>query len=94
MADIDIRRQHSVQHDEAKQAAESIAQRLKKEFDLQYAWKGDCIVFQRSGVKGQLQVAPDFVRVQAKLGMALKLFRGKFETEINRCMDDLFKGSA
>ena len=38
-----------------------------------------------------MEVAADFVRVQASLGLALKLFRGKFETEINRVMDELFK---
>lgn len=94
MADIDIQRQHCLEHEEAKKAAEDIAQRLKNEFELQYAWRGDCIVFQRSGVKGQMEVASNHVRVQAKLGLALKLFRGKFESEINRFMDDLFTDSA
>ncbi len=91
MTDIDIRRAHNLDHDHAKKAAEDIAKRLNDEFDLKYAWRGDHIVFQRSGVQGQMEVAANHVRVQAKLGLALKLFRGKFETEINRFMDELFK---
>ena len=94
MADIDIRRAHSLDHDHAKKAAEDIAQRLHSEFDLQYAWRGDSIVFQRSGVKGRMEVASQHVHVQAQLGFALRLFRGKFETEINRFMDEFLKDSA
>ena len=73
MADIDIRREHSLEHDAAKKAAEDVARRLNNEFDLKYAWRGDCIVFQRSGVQGQMEVAASHVHVQARLGLALKI---------------------
>ena len=47
MSDIKIRRSHSMPHDKARLAAEKMAKRLQKEFDLDYEWDGDVLVFER-----------------------------------------------
>jgi len=87
MADIEITRAHNRSHDEARKLAESVAAKLGKSFDMTYHWEGDKLHFERSGVKGQLDVQPKDVVVTAKLGLMLKPLKGKITEEVEKALD-------
>ena len=90
MSDIKIRRSHKLPHDKARQAAEQMAKRLQKEFNLDYEWDGDVLVFERSGVNGELIVAPAHVEMEVKLGFLLKMMKPTIERHINENLDQIF----
>ncbi len=86
MADIDIRHPHSLPLPKAREAIEQAAQRLSQKFGIDYAWNGDTVDFQRSGLDGRIQLAPDELHVTAKLGFLLSAMKGPIETEIRRVL--------
>ncbi|WP_166263451.1 polyhydroxyalkanoic acid system family protein [Marinobacter caseinilyticus] len=89
MSAIDVRRTHSLDHEHAREAAESLAQDLSREFDVNYQWEGDVMRFKRSGVKGHLTVSPGDIRVYLELGMLLRPFKSRIEKEIHSQLDGL-----
>lgn len=89
MSTIDINRSHSLDHDHAREAAESLARDLSQQFDVNYNWEGDTLRFKRSGVKGHLNVTPAELQVHLELGMMLRPFKSRFESEINSQLDKL-----
>lgn len=93
MSTIDINRHHSLDHDHARQAAESLAQDLSKQFDVDYQWEGDTLRFKRSGVKGHLNVTPEELQVHLELGLMLRPFKSRFESEIQSQLDKLVGGA-
>jgi len=54
----------------------------------------DTVEFTRSGVKGELIVAPDHFQLDAKLGFLLGAFSKTIESEIERNLDALLSKSA
>ena len=94
MSDIKIRRAHTLPHTQARAAAEKMAKRLQKEFDLDYEWDGDVLVFERSGVNGELTVAPKHVEMEVKLGFLLKMMKPTIEKRINENLDHIFADAA
>lgn len=86
MADIDIRHPHSLPMPRAREAIEQAAQRLSEKFGIDYAWNGDSVDFQRSGLDGRIELVPDELRVTAKLGFLLSAMKGPIEAEIRRVL--------
>lgn len=89
MSSIDVRRNHSLDHAHAREAAESLAQDLSQKFDVNYEWDGDMLRFHRSGVKGHLDITPDELHVHLELGMMLRPFKGRIEEEIHSQLDSI-----
>ncbi|PAV25363.1 putative polyhydroxyalkanoate system protein [Tamilnaduibacter salinus] len=89
MSTIDINRSHSLDHDHAREAAESLARDLSRQFDVGYHWEGDVLRFERKGVKGQLNVLPDALKLHLELGLMLRPFRSRIEAEIHNQLDQL-----
>lgn len=94
MSEISIRRTHHLPLEEARKAAEKIAARLKKDFDLDYAWKRHVLHFERSGVHGELHVGKDEVRLDARLGFLLAFLKPRIEREIDEQFEKYFGGAA
>ena len=90
---ITIKRRHGLDHKQAKSAAEKIARDLKSRFDLEYAWEGDHIAFERPGLTGTLQVGKTAVRLDVELSFLLSALKGPIEQAIQRELDALFKKS-
>ncbi len=86
MADIDIRHPHALPLAQAREAIEQAAQGLSEKFGINYAWNGDAVDFQRSGLDGRIQLEPDELRVTAKLGFLLSAMKGPIESEIRRVL--------
>ncbi|QSI75696.1 polyhydroxyalkanoic acid system family protein [Niveibacterium microcysteis] len=93
MSDIHIRRTHTLTPEQARAAAERVAADLRDKHQLDFEWQGDTLVFERSGVSGQLELDGDAVEIRMKLGFLLAMFRGAFEAEIHKFFDEEF-GSA
>jgi putative polyhydroxyalkanoate system protein len=94
MSDIRIRRSHSKTLDEARKAAEKMAKQLRKDFDLDYAWDGNVLRFERSGVDGELHVTTREVRLEAKLGFLLAFLKPRIEAEVESQLDRLLSAPA
>ena len=90
MSEIRIRRAHKLAHAQARAVAEKVAVKLRREFDLDYAWEGDALVFQREGVQGRLQVAKAEILIEAQLGLLLSLWKSRIEEEIHANLEELF----
>jgi putative polyhydroxyalkanoate system protein len=89
MATISIARKHSLSHKKARDAAEKIAKDLKKRFDLDYAWEGEHIDFERPGVTGRMRVGKDRILLDVHLGLLLGMLKPTIEREINAQLDKL-----
>ncbi len=87
MSDISLRRRHGRSPEEAKKIAEKIIAKVASEYDVKYRWKGDSVVFERSGLNGHLDVTADEIQIQAKLGLLLRPLKSRIEKEVNSVMD-------
>ncbi len=91
MTHIDIRRSHSVPLKDAKVRVERIAERIAERFDVDYGWKGNTLLFTRSGVEGEIAVSGKDVRVFVRLGFLLFALKGSIEREIDRVIEEQFR---
>ncbi len=89
MATISIARKHALTHKKAKEVAEKIAKDLNKRFDLDYAWNGNQIEFERPGVSGSMVVGKDKIALDVNLGWLLTPLKPLFEKEISAQLDKL-----
>ena len=90
MSDIKIRRVHALTPKHARAAAEKMSARLAEAFDMQFAWEGEVLRFQRSGVDGQLTLGHREVRIDAQLGFLLAMMKPKIEQSIHENLDQIF----
>ena len=98
MADIHIHRDHQLGLARARKVALQWAEQVEAEFDMECTIlegeTSDTVEFTRSGVKGELIVAPDHFALEAKLGFLLGAFSKKIEHEIEKNLDALLLKSA
>jgi putative polyhydroxyalkanoate system protein len=99
MADIKIRRDHTLGLPKARKVAWAWAEQVEKQFDMECSViegeTSDTVEFTRSGVNGTLIVAADHFDLNAKLGFLLGAFSKTIEGEIEKNLDALLaKGSA
>ncbi len=90
MSEIKVRRNHALSLEAARAAAEKVAARLKKDFDLDYAWKRHVLHFERTGIHGELHVTDREVRLEARLGFLLAFLQPRIEREIDAQFDRYF----
>jgi len=91
MSTIRITRRHKKPMAEARKAVERVAKSIGKKFDVSYAWEGDTLHFERSGVNGHIALAKGTVTVTVVLGFLLFAIRGPIESEIGRKLDEEFE---
>ncbi|MCS5560558.1 MAG: polyhydroxyalkanoic acid system family protein [Marinobacter nauticus] len=91
MSVIDIHRAHSLDKEHAREAAETLAKDLSKQFDVNYQWEGDLLKFKRSGVKGQLDISESDLHIRLELGLMLRPFKSRIEQEIHSQLDQIIQ---
>jgi putative polyhydroxyalkanoate system protein len=91
MSTIDIEHGHRLTAEAARRAVEDVAIRLGERFGLDYRWEGDILHFRRTGVEGQIALAPGLLRVRAQLGLFYAAMRAPIEREIRRVLDERFR---
>lgn len=98
MAEIRIRREHSLGLAKARKIAWAWAEKVEEKFDMECTvLEGedeDTVEFTRSGVKGELTVTADHFDLRAKLGLLLGAFKATIETEIQKELDSLLAAGA
>jgi len=97
MADIHIHRDHSLGLAKAREIAWAWAEQVEEKFDMECTVlegeTSDTVEFTRSGVKGELIVAPDHFELTAKLGFLLGAFKSTIEGEVQKELDKLLAGA-
>jgi putative polyhydroxyalkanoate system protein len=92
MPKIDIRREHGKGSiEEVRADVEDLAGKLRDKFNLEYRWKGNDLVFKRTGVEGRIEVDARSVRLVMSLSMLLAPIKGEVERRTLRYMDEYFK---
>jgi putative polyhydroxyalkanoate system protein len=89
MSVIDIHRAHSLDKSHAREAAETLAKDLSRQFDVNYEWEGDRLRFKRSGIKGKLEISEQELHIHLELGLMLRPFKSRIEQEIHSQLDQI-----
>ena len=84
MSKIHVKYKHKMNPEEARSRVEAIAKDLKKEYKIDYVWKGNRLLFKRSGAAGNLDLGDGFIELDIKLGMVLAPLKGKIEKSIKQ----------
>lgn len=87
MSHLSIRRPHALKHSEAHRRVSHVAEKLSERFGAACHWEGDVLRIEHPNVNGSVHVGRDEIVVDARLGFALALFRGRAEAEITRILD-------
>ncbi len=88
MATIDIKRNHALGKEVAKQKAETLAKGMESKMGIRWKWEGDKIKFDApsgaaKGATGQVSVADSEVRVEIDLPFLLRAVKGTIEGRVN-----------
>ena len=81
---------HTMSRENAQAAADELAGDLARTFDIDYAWEGDHIHFERPGVNGTITVRENEIRIEARLGLLLLFLKPQIESEIARYLQEHF----
>jgi putative polyhydroxyalkanoate system protein len=91
MAQIHIRRDHTLGLARARKVAWKWAEHVEKKFEMECTVlegeTSDTVQFKRSGVSGSMIVTADHFEVDAKLGLLLGAFAGQIEAEVCKQLD-------
>ena len=90
MDDIVIYRKHGKSLAEARKSAEHMAAELNEEFDLNCAWQGNVLTFERLGVSGKLELDDQEVGVIVNLSFLLTAPKPTIERDVHRFFDENF----
>lgn len=94
MADISVRQIHQLTAEDAKGAAQEIADRIATEYDMTASWNGNILSFESSGLSGTLVLHEKAAQLDVTLGFFLKAFSAKIEEKIVQQMGKVFTGKA
>ena len=93
MAEIRIHRTHDLGLARARDIAWKWAEQVEQKFDMACTVVegefSDTVEFTRSGVRGELTVAPDHFELVAQLGFLLGAFKHTIEAEVEKELDAL-----
>jgi putative polyhydroxyalkanoate system protein len=90
MADINIVQAHSLAPEQARAAAQQVADKLAEQFELDCRWDGDVLRFGRSGVNGSLALRPSEAQLQIALGFLYGAFSSQIEARVAEKMRKVF----
>jgi putative polyhydroxyalkanoate system protein len=88
MSLIDIRRTHTLAPGEVRAAIDEIASSLAGKFRMDCTWHDDALCFSRPGVAGNVAFTAQEIRLQARLGLAMRPLKPLIEREIERYLDE------
>ena len=94
MSDIDVRRVHNLGLEEARRAADKLADDLGRKFGLRGDWRGNVLHFERPGVNGTLAIDAAALHLSVTLGFLLKAMKGSIERAVMAELDLLFPEGA
>jgi putative polyhydroxyalkanoate system protein len=90
MADINIVQAHSLAPEQARAAAQQVADKLAEQFELACRWDGDVLRFERSGVNGALTLHPHQAQLQIALGFPMSMMADMVKAKVSEKMQKVF----
>lgn len=90
MPDISIKQTHALSLQQAREAAQAVADQMATEFDMCTQWHGEVLSFQRDGLSGTLALRQHEAQIDVTLGMLFKAFAPVIEDKLNRKMMKVF----
>ena len=90
MADINIVQEHNLAPEQARAAAQQVADKLAEQFELECRWDGDVLRFERSGVNGTLTLQAQQAHLQIALGFLFSAFSAQIEGKVVEKMRRVF----
>ena len=90
MADISIIQTHSMEPEQARAAAQQVADKMAADFGMECKWDGPVLRFERSGVDGTLVVGDNDARLEIRLGLMMKAFAPMVQEKLARKMQKVF----
>lgn len=90
MSNILIRRKHGKTLADARAIAEQMISELKNEIDLNSAWNGNVLRFERPGVNGEFALDDQEAVLSIRLGGLLSVLKPSIESEVNKFFDQNF----
>lgn len=94
MADISIIQDHTLSMEQARVAAQEVADQMVADYEMVAEWNGDVLSFKRTGVSGTLSLAENQAHLEIALGFMLKGFASKIEEKVTKNMQKVFSVSA
>ncbi len=94
MADISIMQDHTLSMEQARVAAQKVADQMVAEYEMVAEWKGDVLSFTRTGVSGTLALAENQAHLEITLGFMLKGFASAIEAKVTKNMEKVFATAA
>ncbi len=92
MAAIHIVQDHTLTPEQARAAAQQVADKIAREYGLTCAWKGNVLQFQRSGVDGELTLSGTQAQMVIRLGFLMSAFGSAIEAKVREKMARVFAG--
>lgn len=90
MADITIVQDHAMAMEEARAAAQKVADQMIVDYEMVAEWQGDVLSFKRTGFSGTLALTPGRAELEISLGIMLKGFSRKIEEQVTKNMAKVF----
>ena len=84
MSKLVFERAHSLGLDEARSVAHRLADEMREKYDFSNQWEGDVLHFNRTGVRGTLEVTAANVRLDARLGVLLAAFAPRIQAKLDQ----------
>lgn len=94
MADISLKRVHTLGLKGAHVAANKMVDKLSEKFDLKGSWSGNTLNFARPGVTGVLEVSDHDMKLEVTLGFMLKMMKGPIEQSVHEQLEKALKDGA
>jgi putative polyhydroxyalkanoate system protein len=90
MADITIVQDHAMAMEEARAAAQKVADQMVVDYEMVAEWQEDVLNFKRTGFSGTLALTPGRAELEISLGIMLKGFSRKIEEQVTKNMAKVF----
>ena len=90
MSEISIVQEHTLSLEQAREAAQQVAQRIASEYGLECKWDGDVLRFERSGVEGALTLEGQRAAMRIRLGFFMGAFAPAIEAKVTEKMRKVF----
>ena len=91
MADITIIQDHAMGMDDARAAAQKVADQIVIDYEMVAEWQDDVLNFKRTGFSGTLALTQGSAQLDITLGIMLKGFSKKIEEQVTKNMAKVFE---
>jgi putative polyhydroxyalkanoate system protein len=90
MAEISIVQEHRLSPEQAREAAQKVADKLARDYDLVCEWEENVLRFERSGVQGALTLQEQQAEMVIELGFLMSAFAAAIEAKVAENMRKVF----